>query len=380
MAQLSPKETQELIQLSRNVVWRYQLDQYEDEALKLLLKNVTRAQGEILRELDLRARGLFGKGLTQWSEERSLALLDELADLIIGLRAQLAGNIAEITSHAGERSYLTHNNIASWDGKVRGWNDVALSAAQVKSLALTTPVGGRLLEDWVGRAIDSTLVSGIKDEIVTGMLKGEGYPALISRIRDGFGMAEREVITLTRTYVQSANVGAQQAVYEANKGVVKGVKWVATLELGGFGGKKGGTCLMCASLDGREWKWGEPRPECPLHPRCRCLLTPITLTWRELGLDVDEMEQAYRPWTRRTPENIDAGGTRTILEHGLHGGDYSTWFNGLSKPDRLDIVGPGRFKLMEAGKIDFEDLVDPATGRLRLLRKNRSGTVVGLAS
>ena len=372
MVSLTARELQDLILLARNVQWRYQLDQYEEEALRFILSSVRGAERTVLA--NIQAHGI---GLTEWSEQRSIALLDELSDLTLGIRMALTRDIADITAHAGAASYLTHNGIVSFDGMVAPFVSVALSAAQVRSLVLDTPVGGHLLSEWVERTFDRAMISGIKEEILAGRLLGESYPELVARITAGFGMVERDAISLVRTYVQSANVGAMEAVYQANREVVKGVQWVATMEVGGSRGR--GTCLRCAALDGQKFAWNEERPPCPAHIRCRCVLIAVMMSWRELGLDIDDMEARYRPWTRRTDVNIDSGRHgRTILEHGFHQGNFASWFDGLSQADQRSIVGPGRLGLLRSGSISFEDLVDRSTGRLRLLDRDASGRIVGL--
>jgi len=162
--------------------------------------------------------------------------------------------------------------------------------------------------------------------------------------------------------VQSANVAAQTAVYEANRGVVKGYEWCAALEPGYQSGR--GTCLRCAALDGQKWDMDEERPDCPLHPRCRCELLPVTKSWRELGLDIDEIEEVARPWTMRPDENIDAGGRRAITEHGFHNGDYGSWYAKQDSEFQADLAGKKRAELLASGDVKFHDLVDRKTGRL----------------
>lgn len=370
--ELSPQELIDLIILARQVQWINQLDLYEQEALRLILSAVSRAERAILAEFEARAANI-----SDWGEQRSLAVLDELSNLTLGLRASLAADIADVASFAGAASYLTHNNIVSFDGRVVPFNPVSLSATQLRRLAVDTPVGGHLLRDWVDRSFDRAMVSGIREEILAGRLIGERIPEMVSRLTAGFDMVERDAISLVRTYVASANVGAMEDVYRANTDVVKGVKWLATMEIGNRPGR--GTCVRCAALDGQKFRWDEPRPECPLHVRCRCVLAPWTITWREMGLDIDEIAEVYRPWTRRTGAIIGSGRRgRTILEHGFHQGDFASWFSRMADRDQLNIVGPGRFSLLQSGQVSFQDLIHRATGRLRLLVRDSRGRIIGL--
>lgn len=366
---------EELIMLARNISWRYQLDLFEKATLGNILTAVRQAEREIMNELHLRAQGKYGLGLTQWSEERSLSLLDELSDLSLGIRSHLTESIAGIAGEAGAASYLTHNNIVSWDGLVQNFNAVALSAGQVRQLALETPIGGRLLEGWVDKTFDDTMIGGIRHEILTGMLKGDSYPALIDRLENIAWPATRhEATTLVRTYVQSANTGAQMAVYRANPDIVKGWRWVAALEIGGK--KRGGTCMECACLDGREFALNEAHvPPCPLHPRCRCLPIPITLSWKELGFDVKEMDDVYRPWTQSDLDIHE--GRPGVTTMGFHQGRFAELFEKLPDEMQLAVVGPGRLGLIKEGIVSFDDLIDDL-GNVRLLERSAEGKIIGL--
>ncbi len=118
-------------------------------------------------------------------------------------------------------------------------------------------------------------------------------------------------------------------------------------------------------------------PDIPLHVRCRCVSTPILKTYRELGIDIDEMEEVARPYTMRPDENIDAGGRRTIQEVGLSQGDYGSWFDKQSREFKLKAMGPGRLELLENGDVTFQGLVDSKTGELKTLKELRGGRVSG---
>lgn len=360
---MTPQEILDLIVLARNVVHRMALDDYEVQALKPLLKAVQQSQTEILARIHARAATL-----PEWSEERSLALLDELSDLTVGIRQRITGDVTEMSAHAGASSYLVHNDIVSFGGRVLDFNNVALTAGQIRQLLTETPVGGKLLADWIDSSFDWRLIDQIQQEITAGMLQGEGYPGLVRRLGQGFDLTKQDAISVARTYVQSVNVGAQEAVYRANKQVVKAWKWSAVMEPS-YGKTGRGTCLICAGLDGRVYQEDDPgRPEIPKHLRCRCMWICELITWRELGLDIDEMKDVYRPYTIRPDKNIDAGGKREILEVGFHDGNYATWFATRDRAFQLNAVGPNRLRLLESGKIDFEDLVTRG-GKLRTLKE-----------
>lgn len=358
MKNYTPQELQELYLLARNVLWRYRLDEYETATLKGILGTLDKTAKEVKAGLDRYM-------VSRTQDERGQAMLAEFDRLTLAVRQQLTGDITEAASYAGEYATAEHVDILSFGGLAAPFNNVALSAAQFRQFFDKTPLGGQLLGEWVDRAFDSTAKAGMLEYLRSGALQGEGYAKLTNRLLSDFELTKREATTLARTYVQTANVQAQEAVYAANADIVPRVKWCATLE-NIYSSTGRGTCLRCAALDGKEWELKAKRPNAPLHPRCRCVILPVTLTYKELGIDLPELEAAARPYTKRPDKNIDTGGKRTILEVGQHQGDYASWFEKQPKGFQLEAVGPKRFELLQSGRVEFADLVDSA-GSLRTL-------------
>jgi hypothetical protein len=250
----------------------------------------------------------------------------------------------------------------SLGGRVQGFNNVALSPEQFRSFFQTTELGGATLNQWVNRAFDATVRQGILEDLNAGVLQGKGYPGLVDNIMGHMeGFTRKEAVTLARTYVQQANVTANDAVMAANRDIIKKWKWSAVLENSNL--QTGtGTCIRCSVLDGQEFEFGEGPPMI-LHPRCRCVKLPVLVSYRELGLDIDELEEVARPWTERPDIPIGEGG-RNITGFGTHKGEYATWFESRGEKFQKNVVGPKRYELIKSGKVKFKDLVDPNTGRL----------------
>jgi hypothetical protein len=344
--------------LTRNVQWRYRLDQYEDAAIAEMLKTVRSTVAEIKQEI-------FDGDVPENADE----LVAELEALSAGLRKRIGEDVATMSSVAGEYSVAEHTAIMSLDGAAK-INTVALSAAQFKEFLGGGPTQGTPLPAWVDAAWGEAVSQKIKRNLNVAVLRGEGYRKAVRGLLDA-GLAdftEREAITIARTYVQTANVAAQMAVYQANDDLVTGWKWSSVLEPG-YSKSGRGTCMRCAALDGQVFQMGKG-PSIPLHPRCRCVAIPVTKTWRELGIDRDEIEAAIRPYTIRPDANIDAGGMRTIIESGRHQGNYASWFAKQPKDFKINAVGPNRYKLLESGGIKFDDLID-REGNLRTLKQLR---------
>ena len=348
------------IYLARHVQWQYQLENYTVESLNSITKALNKARNELFNEISY--RDIF---LPEGREDK---VLKELNDLTFGMQAQLTGNITEAAEIAGQASLREYGNIISLDGRLAetvGFNSVALSAEQLRAMVVDVPVGGKLLKNWVADNFKRQIIDEIQIDIMAGMFKGESTKKLVDRLRDSFDVLDHEAITLTRTYVASMNNRAAESVYKANSDVIDKEEWSATLEVSTKSGH--GTCFRCAALDSKQWPINTEHPRPPIHPRCRCWLLPISKTFRELGLNIDELEKAARPFTLRDGIPIDEGGKRKILDFGMFEGNAQDFIKSKGTLYLKNTVGPKRKALMDVGKIGFDDLVDK-NGQVVLLK------------
>ena len=356
---LPPNELLEIFHTARQVVFRYQLDKLETAALRTAMSSIEKAVKDILSNPTAK--------LKRWEQLRRQELIKEIDALTLGIREQVAGEISSLAGQAGAESAKYHSQTMSLGGKVQGFNNVALSSEQFQSFFQTTPLGGATLTQWVDKAFDATVRQGVLEDLGAGVLQGKGYRGLVDNIMDHMkGFTRKEAVTLARTFVQTANCEAQKAVMAANSDIVKKWRWSSVLENGNL--QTGtGTCIRCACNDGNTYNLGEG-PPIPLHPNCRCVPIPQTVSYRELGIDIDELEEVARPWTERPDIPIGEGG-RDILTWGKHQGEYASWFESRGEKFQKNVVGPRRYELIKSGKVTFKDLVDPQTGRLKTLKE-----------
>lgn len=347
----SVQSTLELYYLARNVVLRDGLDALEGDAIASLDRALDASRREMVKRFEFELARPWADGSLR--DEQLAAWLD---DLTLAVRSKMAANVANLSAEVAEVALEEHASIMSLEGRVGGVESVRLSPDQIKSFFVETPIGGVLLAEWADRAIELPMQRAIMDEMRSGALMGESTKDIVGRLVSGMNMAKQEAITLVRTYVQTANVEASRSVAEANARMLRGWRWSATLEPGYL--KTGrGTCMRCAALDGQEFKLGHG-PDIPLHPRCRCVPVWLTKSWRDLGIDADEMEAAARPYMMTKDQNIDEGLRRTIEARGFHTGDYADWFQKQDRAFRLNAIGPERLRLLEEGVVGFQDLVD----------------------
>ena len=261
MVKLTEQETIELILLAKNIDWHYELHKYSDTELRKLLKSVRKAETEILSKIDT-----YRSSMPDWYEGRALAVLDNLSNTTLGIQYILYNGITSIATQAGVSSFLVHNSILSFDGKVPSFNETSLTAEQLQGIIRDVPVGGNTLSGWIQKNY-SGVAEEIRNEITSGMLQGDSYVDFTNRLTTGFDMSKKEAISLGRDYVSAVNNFAREEVYRKNEDIITGYKYCATLETS-YASKTGrGLCQRCAILDGNIYLKGELRPQLLLHPR-----------------------------------------------------------------------------------------------------------------
>lgn len=174
------------------------------------------------------------------------------------------------------------------------------------------------------------VVRELRGSVVTRAkwVKGKYVPG----VYDGGVMTTdtRETEMFARTAIMHVGNSARDAFYEANADIVKAYMRVEVLDER--------TCIECGIADGRTYKVDEPRPSLPAHPACRGFHAPILKSYRELGVDIDELP----------------AGVRASMDGAVP--QYKTWRDVVAEgsPARqAAILGPTRARLYRNGmKLD----------------------------
>ncbi len=345
---------QEEIILARQMDMFHKIHTFEGQAIKELTAQYKEMVKSLSAEIEIAYRL---KPHRYWTNDRLVNLLAEAQMMVATLDATLVDNIASAIGDVGVYAYKGTNAIMSWDGKVNGFNNFALSKAQIIQLVTEQKMGGKTMSEWVGSTLSKDF-DDIKSAIIQGQLKGYGYGKTLRQLTAALGLKQgdpaiRNLETVIKTYTQTMAVKAQQDVFETNKKFIPELEWSAIMENGNTS-TGSGTCPRCMALDGRTWKTdNHNRPNCPLHGRCRCMLLPKELTWEELGIDgVAELEEDYKPWTIRAEE------TKDVMYWGGIKGNYADWWRTRSLKFQNNAIGPRRAELVRSGKVQFKNLVD----------------------
>lgn len=348
--------------LARILWWRHDLEQLDAAAVAAVIKALDAARRDIAQRLSDEAAGLAN--LSEWRKEHDAALDAWADEVLAGARASILGTVSEATIATAAASLTAYGSILSVDGMARGVATVGMTREQVAAWFQDTALGAGGLEKWVDTALDG----GVKNSILAALrqvgVEGKGTAEAVRRVllaatEEGMAMTRRQAVILTRTFIQTANVRAQEAVWAANHDIIKGYKRIEVLDTR--------ICMACALADGAVYGVDEERPPLPAHPGCRGMWLPVVKTWRELGLDLDDTREHVRQWAIREPGSIGAGG-RKLENFGKTTENYSGWWRSLSPEDRDRApIGPVRRKLLESGAVQWDDLWDRKTGLPRTL-------------
>lgn len=228
---------------------------------------------------------------------------------------------------------------AAWQAKAIGdAMPVALdlttpSPRTLRSVVTSRPFQGRHLRDW-WKTVDNSTRVAVRSNVQMGISQGETTDQIVRRLRgtrangftDGAMQATRRNASfVVRTATNHVSTHAREATYAENDDVVDKVQLVSVLDTS--------TTLTCVHLDGKVFPVGQgPRP--PHHGGCRGTSTPVTKSFRELGIDLDEIPQGTRAsMDGQVPASLNS----------------ADWLRAQSKERQLQVLGPIRLRLYERG-------------------------------
>ena len=239
------------------------------------------------------------------------------------------------------------------------------TAEQLAAIASDVLIEGAPSSEWWSRQSEK-LLNNFKDQIRQGWTRGETLDQLMKRLTGGLDEdgnpyfdlrkgTRRGAEATIRTSVQAVANDARMRVYKDNADIIEGLQWVSTLDLR--------TTVECAAMDGLVWDLngnpighGMTLDPPPRHWNCRSVLVPITKSFREMGIPIDEFPESTRAsMDGQVPESQN----------------FEKWIAG--KPDSYadEVFGKGRAELWRQGKISVRDMVDQRGNPLTLeqLRK-----------
>ena len=242
--------------------------------------------------------------------EQLQKLADETGLLIVRDLPQLAGH---------GLSAQTQAVLAQLPASITGvWNRIDMTAVEWIIERTTQQIESLLMP------LPATQQAVMKQTLIRGVLIGDNPRAaarlMVKRLKGNFlgGLARAE--TIARTEMMDALRYSTGEQMKANADLVKGWRWSCDLSER--------TCPACLAMDGQVFPPTEPGPNG--HQNCRCRALPVTVTWKELGIDAPEPK--YRDKTGRE------------------------WFETRSEKTQRRIMGDDRYEAWRDGKISWDDI------------------------
>ena len=169
------------------------------------------------------------------------------------------------------------------------------------------------------------------------MVEGWNPRATGKRLAEELGISQNRATLIARTESIRAYRYASSRTMQENADIITGWRW--------FASHTDHTCPVCLAMDGSDHPVGELMES---HPACRCTMVPILRT-RE---GVEALDEDGNP-----PEGGD-GGTLDDSAAMPFRWSGAEWFDQQPEEAQRRTLGPGKFDLFSAGKIELDDLVE----------------------
>lgn len=327
------------------------LERYRRGLYTRILRFLTEAEEDVLRQLERMDPTAVQRAPAR--QARLTRLLAEMGLIVQKYSVALNENLLpELDQLARDEATFGHRLL----GEVPpvALETVAPAAAQVTAAVTARPFQGRLLREWVAEH-PAAVRMRLRNAIRMGVVEGQTIDQIVRRVRgtkaNGYrdGVMEvnrRGAEAMVRTAVSHTVTAAREEVYSANADIIKGVRWVSTLD--------SRTSQTCIGLDGTVFPPGKgPRP--PAHVNCRSSTVPVLRSWKELGIPLGEAPT----------------GTRASMD-GQVAGDlsYGQWLKTRSAEFQDEVLGKTRAQLWRSGGLTVDRFVDNS-GRVYTLKELR---------
>lgn len=285
----------------------------------------------------------LANGFTSFEKKRLMKLLAETTQIINSFYGGIQSQF-DFVALAKKEAEASSKAIAAISV------DVSVPSASVlKAMVSDTLLQGAPLKAWWAKQVEDTAFKFVA-QVRQGIAQGETLQQIITRIAGNekkgvtgvLDIARRNASTLVHDSIMQISNDAKLATYRENADILNGVEWLATFDMN--------TCETCAALNGAQWDLnGNPingttvsftTP--PLHPNDRCVLTPVTKSYRELGIDMPEVTGL----TRASDLGQIPAGT-----------SFSDFLDRHSKAEQDKFFGKGKADMWREGKITLKDLI-----------------------
>ncbi|MDG6808445.1 minor capsid protein [Glaesserella parasuis] len=313
---------------------------YDAHLRQQVMKQLSKTQRELLNRLAAAGMdALPKKQLDTLLKELKQEVAKVYQEMTAYTQDELSGFFAAETQHI----HQLYNDEVGFDF----FNQVPEYKQKANKTA--TIIAGSPLEDWWAKQ-GNDFAFKFEGIIRQGLLDGQQTSQMLTDVKHLMNTSRRHAETLVITAVAKVADKAHQALRDENRDILAGEKHLSTLDTR--------TSTVCQLRDGLMWDLDKkpidhdvPYQRPPLHPRCRSILQLVTKSWKELGIDAEEMPSSTRA-------SQDGPVSEQI--------NYENWLKSKSPGQQDQVLGKGKSDLWRRGVITFADMLDQSGRPLTL--------------
>ncbi|MCT8704737.1 minor capsid protein [Glaesserella parasuis] len=313
---------------------------YDAHLRQQVMKQLSKTQRELLNRLAAAGvDALPKKQLDTLLKELKQEVAKVYQEMTAYTQDELSGFFAAETQHI----HQLYNDEVGFDFFNR------VPEYKQKANKTATIIAGSPLEDWWAKQ-GNDFAFKFEGIIRQGLLDGQQTSQMITDVKHLMNTSRRHAETLVITAVAKVADKAHQALRDENLDILAGEKHLSTLDTR--------TSTVCQLRDGLMWDLDKkpidhdvPYQRPPLHPRCRSILQLVTKSWKELGIDAEEMPSSTRA-------SQDGPVSEQI--------NYENWLKSKSPGQQDQVLGKGKADLWRRGVITFADMLDQSGRPLTL--------------
>lgn len=315
-------------------------------ALERLKAGYSKDYGKTLRQLDREIREILAsvkaKSMGELTKKQSLIVIKRLRDrqsAIYGAYSKaLFKSLEELAISEAEFEAAALDKLFEGSVAIKITSDLVV----VDRVFDRPLLGGELLKSFVENWTEKEIAT-VENAARRAYAEGWTVPRLIeviggtkqARYKDGIlGRNDNGATMIARTAIQHISQASRMELWEANKSVLDGYRWLSTLD--------SRTTQTCRSLDGELFEFGKG-PVPPIHPGCRSTTLP----------------------TLRNGFNFDDGkGTRSSqFGYVSNKTTYYEWLKTQDDKFQDFAIGPTRGKLLRDGGLTSDEFARLNLGR-----------------
>lgn len=226
---------------------------------------------------------------------------------------------------------------------------VTASWQQVLASTSSRAIMGQTIEDWFTSGLPADMTKKLVSTVQNSILQGVPSAQAVAQVRKGaaWGNQERNLATVVHTAINHVAADARELTLRENASLIKEREWLSTLD-----NHTSDTCIVRDRL-----RYSVETPVKPIghkipygagpgkiHPRCRSTETYVVKSYKELGLNVDEVPESVRAsMTGEVPESMN----------------YYKWLTEKASPRAQDeVLGVTRADMLRSGEYKASDFFD----------------------